>query len=48
MSPLLAHAGHWLTTVGFALAPLTVLAGVAVIALAERRRNGGESGSTRG
>ena len=37
---LLAHAGHWLTTAGFALAPLTVIAAVAAIAIAERRRNG--------
>jgi hypothetical protein len=35
---VLAHAGHWLTTIGFALAPLTVVAGVAAIALSERRR----------
>ena len=38
MIPLIAHAGHWLTTVGFALAPLTVIAGIAAIALMERRR----------
>ena len=38
MSLLIAHAGHWLTTVGFALAPLTVIAAVAVMALNERRR----------
>jgi hypothetical protein len=38
MTVLLAHAGHWLTTVGFALAPLTVIAGIAAIALSERRR----------
>ena len=25
---LVAHAGHWLTTIGFALAPLTVIGGV--------------------
>ena len=36
---VVAHAGHWLTTIGFALAPLTVIAGVAVIALSERRRH---------
>lgn len=35
---LLAHAGHWLSTVGFALAPLTVIAGVVALAIAERRR----------
>ena len=37
---VLAHAGHWLTTVGFALAPLSVIAGIVAIALAERRRGG--------
>ena len=36
---LLAHAGHWLTTIGFALAPLTVIAGIGAIALVERRRS---------
>ena len=41
MSPLLAHAGHWLTTVGFALAPLTVIAAVVALALVERRRGRG-------
>ena len=38
MSLLLAHAGHWLTTVGFALAPLSVIAGIAALTLIERRR----------
>jgi hypothetical protein len=38
MSVLVAHAGHWLTTVGFAAAPLTVIAGLAAMALTERRR----------
>ena len=38
---VLAHAGHWLTTIGFAAAPLTVIAGVVAIALAERRRGRG-------
>ncbi len=38
---VLAHAGHWLTTVGFALAPLSVIAGIVAIALAERRRGRG-------
>ena len=42
MSPLLAHAGHWLTTFGFALAPLTVIAAVTALTLLERRR--GERG----
>lgn len=35
---VLAHAGHWLPTVGFALAPLTVIAVIAFLVLAERRR----------
>ena len=39
MTLLLAHAGHWLTTIGFALAPLTVAAGIAAIAISERRRS---------
>ena len=41
MTPLLAHAGHWLTTVGFALAPLTVIAAVVAMAVLERRRSRG-------
>ena len=40
MSLLLAHAGHWLITLGFALAPLSVIAGIAVLTLIERRRSG--------
>lgn len=39
MNPLLAHAGHWLATVGFALAPLTVIAGVFALVVVERRRS---------
>jgi hypothetical protein len=38
VSVVLAHAGHWLTTVGFAAAPLTVIAGIATLVLIERRR----------
>jgi hypothetical protein len=38
MTLVIAHAGHWLTTVGFALAPLTVIAGVVALAVIERRR----------
>ena len=34
----LAHAGHWLMGVGFAGAPLTVIAAVAVLAWREHRR----------
>ena len=41
MSPVLAHAGHWLTTVGFALAPLTVILAVGAMAVVERRRSRG-------
>ena len=39
MTVLLAHAGHWLTSIGFALAPLTVIAGVAALAIREHRRD---------
>jgi hypothetical protein len=35
---VIAHAGHWLEAIGFALAPLAVVAGIAAIALSERRR----------
>jgi hypothetical protein len=35
---VVAHAGHWLTTIGFALGPLTVIGAIAVVALRERRR----------
>jgi len=38
---LVAHAGHWLQTIGFAIVPLTVIAGIAALALIERRRNHG-------
>jgi hypothetical protein len=38
MSIPIAHAGHWLIAVGFAGAPLTVIAGVVAMAIAERRR----------
>ncbi len=38
MSLLVAHAGHWLTTIGFALAPLTVITGIVAMAIHERRR----------
>ena len=38
MSMLVAHAGHWLTTVGFALAPLSVIAAIGVLAVREHRR----------
>jgi hypothetical protein len=34
---VLAHAGHWLTSLAFALAPLTVVAGLAAAAIRERR-----------
>ena len=39
MSPLVAHAGHWLIGLGFAAGPLIVVAGIVAIALAERRRD---------
>jgi hypothetical protein len=34
---LLAHSGHWLPTVGFALAPLTVIAAIALMLIREHR-----------
>ena len=37
-SLVVAHAGHWLTSVGFALAPLTVIAGIVTLIVLERRR----------
>jgi hypothetical protein len=37
---LIAHAGHWLPTVGFALGPLTVIGAIAVMVVRERRRDG--------
>lgn len=36
---LVAHAGHWLETIGFAIVPLTVIAGIAALAIIERRRS---------
>jgi hypothetical protein len=36
---LIGHAGHWLEAIGFALAPLIVIAGIATIAISERRRS---------
>lgn len=36
---VLAHAGHWLSTIGFAAAPLTVIGGIVALALTERRRD---------
>jgi hypothetical protein len=36
----LAHAGHWLATVGFALGPLVVIAAIGLMILRERRRDG--------
>ena len=34
---VLAHAGHWLSGIAFAFAPLTVVAGLAAVAIRERR-----------
>ena len=36
---LVAHAGHWLETIGFAVVPLTVIAGIAALAIIDRRRS---------
>ena len=38
----LAHAGHWLTGVAYALPVILVPAAIAVVALIDRRRQGGE------
>jgi len=35
---IVAHAGHWLTSIGFALAPLSVIAAAVGITIADRRR----------
>jgi hypothetical protein len=37
---LIAHAGHWLMNLGFALPPLMVIGGVAAMVLRERRHDG--------
>jgi hypothetical protein len=34
---LVAHAGHWLSGLAFAFAPLTVVAALAAMAIRERR-----------
>jgi hypothetical protein len=39
MTFVVAHAGHWLMGLGFATAPLTVIAGIAMLALRERHRD---------
>jgi uncharacterized membrane protein len=39
MTPLVAHAGHWLLGLGFAAGPLIVIAGVVGLALLERRQD---------
>ena len=38
-----AHMGHWLMGVGFAGPPLTIIGGVVVIAVRERRREANEA-----
>jgi hypothetical protein len=37
LNPPAAHAGHWLLALGYASAPLTVIAGLAFLAWRERR-----------
>ena len=37
-SLVVAHAGHWLAGIGFAAAPLTVVAGIVALVVIERRR----------
>ena len=39
-SLVVAHAGHWLAGIGFAAAPLTVIAGIVALVVIERRRGG--------
>ena len=45
MTLVIAHAGHWLMGIGFAAAPLTVIAGVLVMAIHERRRDDDRPGA---
>jgi hypothetical protein len=40
---LLAHAGHWLMSVGFAGPPLLLVAGLVTLTVRERRAAGGGS-----
>jgi hypothetical protein len=37
---VIAHAGHWLSAVGFAVGPLLVVAAIGVMILRERHRDG--------
>ena len=39
MTLLVAHAGHWLMSVGFAGPPLMIIGGVIAMALRERNRD---------
>jgi hypothetical protein len=39
MTVVVAHAGHWLMSVGFAGPPLAMIAGLVLIAMRERRRD---------
>ena len=39
MSLVLAHAAHWLVSIGFAGAPLTVIAGIGLLVWRERRES---------
>lgn len=38
MTLLVGHAGHWLVGLGFAAAPVSVIAAVIVLAIVDRRR----------
>lgn len=40
MTLLVAHAGHWLLSVGFAAPPLLIIGGVLALAMRERHRDG--------
>jgi hypothetical protein len=43
MTVVVAHAGHWLMGLGFASAPLTVIGGIAFLAIREHRRDQGSA-----
>ena len=41
---IVAHAGHWLVSVGFAGPPLLVVVALVVMTVRERRRGGDDRG----
>ncbi len=36
---VVAHAGHWLSSLALAFAPLTLIGGLVAVAIRERRRD---------